>query len=95
MKKKYKFKLIDGEFTPSDAGYVLLAFVNSKISFHSRESFGITIRTSGDISFHENRIKQLKLTNSDIKKVVDYASENKLHLKINGTIDIQLIDEQA
>lgn len=93
MEQQHTYKLIDGEFKPSDAKSILFTLVNSKINFHRLESFGITIRTSGDISFHENRIKELAQTNVDIKKVMDYAAENKLRLKINGTIEIELINE--
>ncbi len=94
MEKQKTFKLIDGEFVPSDARNILFTLVNGKINFHSQESFGIKIRTSGDTSFHEKRIKELTQTNIDIKKMVDYAKENKLRLKINGTIEITLINEK-
>ena len=95
MEKQKTFKLIDGEFAPSDARNILFALVNSKINFHSRESFGITIRTSGDTSFHEKRIKELTQTNVEIKKVMDYANENQLRLKIEGTIEIKLINKKG
>lgn len=95
MEKQKAFRLIYGEFTPSDARNILFTLVNSKINFHSMESFGITIRTSGDTSFHEKRIKELTQTNIDIKKMMDYAKENKLRLKINGTIEITLINEKV
>jgi len=93
MEKMQIFKLIDGDFEPSEARSILFTLVNSKINFHSMESFGITIRTSGDTSFHEKRIKELAQTNVDIKKVLDYATENKLNLRINGNIEIGLLDE--
>jgi len=91
--REHTFKLIDGEFSPSEAGNILFTLVNSKINFHSTESFGITVRTSGDTSFHENRIKELAQTNTDIKQVINYAAEKNMRLKINGTIEIKLINE--
>lgn len=93
MKRKNTFKLIDGEFHPSDARNILFALINSKINFHSMESFGITVRTSGDTSFHKNRIKELTQTNVDIRKLMDYAEEKKFKLKINGSVDIRLIND--
>ena len=93
METSHTFKLIEGEFSPSEGWNILFALVNSKINFHSIESFGISVRTSGDTSLHEKRIKELLQTNKDIKKMMDYAIENKLRLKINGTVNIQLIDE--
>jgi hypothetical protein len=90
MKNKQDFKLIDGQFTPLEAKSILFTLVNSKINFHSMESFGITIRSSGDVSLHEKRIRELKKTNTDIKKLMDYALKNKLQVKVNGNIVIQL-----
>ena len=93
MEEIQTFKLIEGEFKSDEARGILFTLINSKINFHSMESFGITIRTSGDTSFHEKRIKELAQTNIDIKKVMDYAAENNLRLKINGTIEIKLVNE--
>ncbi len=93
MKKKQTYKLIDGDFDPSEAQSILFALINSKINFHSLESFGIRERTCGDTSFHEKRIKELAQTNVDIKKIVKYAEENKLSLRISGNIEIKLMDE--
>lgn len=95
MEKQKAFRLIDGEFAPSDARNILFTLVNSKINFHSMESFGISIRTGGDTSFHEKRIKELAQTNIDIKEMMDYANENKLRLKIKGTIEIKLINKKG
>lgn len=94
MKKEHQFKLIDGEFSPSEARSILSNLVSSKISFHSAESFRITIKTSGDTSFHEKRIKELKQTTTDIKQVMAYAAENNMRIKINGTMEVRLINEQ-
>ncbi|AWH86510.1 hypothetical protein HYN59_15955 [Flavobacterium album] len=39
-----KFKLIEGAFTVSEARELILALLEYKINFHSRESFGSEIR---------------------------------------------------
>lgn len=93
MVKQHTYKLIDGEFKPSEARSILFALITSKINFHSMESFGITVRTSGDNSFHEKRIKELAQTNRDVRDLMDYAEENKFRLRINGVIEIKLINE--
>ena len=93
METMNSFKLVDGQFTSSEARSILFALINSKINFHSMESFGIRERISGDTSFHQKRIKELAQTNIDIRKVLDYAEKNKLQLRIDGTIEIKLIDE--
>lgn len=93
MNQAHVFKLLDGNFTISEARSVLFTLVNSKIKFHSTESFGIRIRTDGDTSYHENRIKQLEQTKIDIRKLLDYADTNKMSLHIDGDIEIKLIIE--
>lgn len=93
METIHSFKLIDGQFTSSEARSILFALVNSKINFHSMESFGIRERTSGDSSFHEKRIKELAQTNIDMKKMLDYAERNMLQLRIDGFLEIKLINE--
>jgi hypothetical protein len=92
VEKSYNFTLIDGQSTPSKARNVMFALVNSKINFHSMKSFGITVRSSGDTSFHEKRIRELREANVDIKKVMDYAMENGMELKIHGEVEITLLD---
>ena len=93
MEQDYKFKLIQGEFAPDEAKSILFTLVNSKINFHQMESFGITVRSSGDTSFHENRIKQLTQSNVDIRRVIEYAAENNLRLKITSNIEIKFVNE--
>lgn len=95
MKKQQTFKLIDGEFEPSEAKSILFTLVNSKINFHSLESFGITIRNNGDTSVHKKRIEELTQTNSEIHKLIDFASKNNKILKINGLIEIELMNDSG
>lgn len=92
METEHSFKLIAGKFIPQEARSILFTLVNSKINYHAMESFGITVRTSGDTSFHKNRIKELSNANIEIRKVLDYAEKNNLYLSIEGDIEIKLID---
>ena len=41
MKKIEKYKLIEGQFSPSDSINILFALFNSKINFHQLEAFRI------------------------------------------------------
>lgn len=93
MKNTKNFKLIKGTFTSSDAKAVLFSLINSKINFHSSESFGIKIRESGDTSVHEKRIAELSKANKSINKLLDQASKKGLKVKVNGTIEVELINE--
>lgn len=92
MDQQHTFKLIEGEFDAGSAWNILFTLVNSKINFHAMESFGISIRTGGDTSFHDKRIRELTQTTVDIKKALDYAEANNLRLKISSLISVQFVD---
>ena len=91
MEKTGNFKLIEGKFDPSEANSILFTLVNSKINFHSLESFGITERSSGDTSKHEKRILELRKANIDIKELLNFAVENDFLVKIESNIKIKFI----
>jgi hypothetical protein len=94
METAQQFKLIDGKFEPSEARSVLFALINSKINFHSLESFGISVRSSGDTSFHDKRINELRQAYVNISKFLDYALNNNCDLEINGNININLVPKK-
>ena len=91
MKSKNILKLIDGNFTPAEAGSVLFALISTKINYHSMEAFSIKERTNGDVSKSENRIQELKITAKGLKEIIDLANERQYNLKIKGTIEINFI----
>lgn len=92
MKNKQDFKLIDGQFAPSEAKNILFALINSKINFHSLESFGITVRSNGDVSAHEKRIKELRATNVDMNTLIDLAEKTKMEVRVNSMITIEFVN---
>ncbi|MBL7932206.1 MAG: hypothetical protein JNL60_09895 [Bacteroidia bacterium] len=92
MKKQYK--LIDGTFEPNEAKNILFALFNSKINFHAMESFGITIRTSGDTSAHDLRIKQLSKASSEIMALMRKAEKKNQILKIDGIVTINILSKK-
>ena len=92
MGKQKTIKLIDGQFKPSEAKSILFALINSKINFHSMESFGITVRSSGDVSHHEKRIKELRATNAEVKNFLDNATKSNQEIVLHGNIEIELVN---
>ena len=85
------FKLINGTFQPEEARNILFNLVNTKINFHAMESFGISIRSSGDTSFHENRIKELTKVNHDLKVLIDRARQQNMEVVLTGDIKVTLL----
>jgi hypothetical protein len=94
MEKHQTFKLIDGQFDPSEAKNILFALINSKIHFHSLESFGITVRSNGDVSVHEKRIKELREANIDMNRLLDLAEKSKMQVKVNSVITIEFVNAE-
>jgi hypothetical protein len=90
MKKIEKYKLIEGQFSPSDSINILFALFNSKINFHQLESFRIqeTNHNSRLSSQHEQRAIELKEAYLLMKSIVKLASDNNMDLEIHGNIDI-------
>jgi uncharacterized FlaG/YvyC family protein len=91
MNTKRKFKLIEGNFTPQEAGIMLYDLIASKIQFHNRESLSIQLKTNGDISNSKNRVEQLKDTREQMEQFINYAKENNLKLEISADIEIKLV----
>lgn len=84
------YKLIEGQFSPSDSINILFALFNSKINFHQLESFRAQELNSSNsgVSQHEQRAIELKEAYLLMKAIVNNASENNMDLEIHGTIKI-------
>ena len=92
MKANYNYKLIDGEFSPSEAKKILMDLINTKINYHNLDGFSNHIRFNAAISHHENRVEQLSQTRESIKILTELAANYNLKLKISSEIIIELIE---
>lgn len=88
MKNEQVFKLIDGVFTPEEAGKVLTALINSKINHHNLEDFSNHIRFNNDLSHSKKRVVELNEAKEKIKNLLEVAEANGLNLVVNSTIEI-------
>lgn len=97
MQKLNTFKLVEGQFTPSDSINILFALFNSKINFHQLESFKIQERNSNNKNFlqHENRIVELKEAYLLMKAMIKEASDDNMDLQIHGNIKIKAIKRDS
>lgn len=93
MNKIQNYKLIEGQFSPSDSINMLFALFNSKINFHQLESFRIQETNSLNNGFnqHEQRAVELKEAYLLMKAIVNNASEENMDLEIHGSIEIKPI----
>ncbi|HNP21077.1 MAG TPA: hypothetical protein PKM63_01415 [Panacibacter sp.] len=92
MNKSHSFKLIHGTFSPSGASEVLFGLISSKIHFHSMENFSSNERFGKDKPNSQRRIKALKKVQGSIKKIVEAADKKGKQLKIDGNIEITVIE---
>ena len=93
MGKVQKYKLVEGQFSPSDSINILFALFNSKINFHQLESFRIQESSSLNNGFnqHEQRAVELKEAYLLMKAIVNNASKENMDLEIHGNIEIKPI----
>lgn len=89
MNTKHNLKLIEGKFTPIEAGEVLFGLISYKINYHQMELFSNEERFGKDLSNSKKRIDELKTVHSSLKKIIDLTSKKGQILKINCVIEIQ------
>ncbi|TDE53884.1 hypothetical protein [Flavobacterium sp. GT3P67] len=90
MKKEYQFKLIEGQFAPSEAGKVIFSLINSKINFHNLEAFSSRIRYNEEDPHSKNRLESLLDASEYIKQLIGEASSKGMGLRIDSVIQIVL-----
>ncbi|MDI1305314.1 MAG: hypothetical protein PSX42_10795 [bacterium] len=90
MEKEYQFKLVEGQFAPSEAGKVLFSLINSKINYHNLEIFSNQIRFDEENPHSKIRIKTLSDASEYIKELIKEGSLQDMELKIDGVIQIIL-----
>lgn len=90
MEESFKFKLIEGNFTPPEAGKVLFNLINSKIGYHQLEKFGIQERTNGDVSRAEGRINALKTVNKELLSFLNEANDKGMEFSIKSIVTIKV-----
>ncbi len=88
MNTKHNLKLIDGNFSPIEAGKVLFGLISYKINYHQMEMFSNEERFGKDLSNSKKRIDELKTAHASLKELIDHGSEKGQILKINCVIEI-------
>ena len=93
METIHQFKIIDGDFSASEARQVLMNMLSSKISFHSMEIFSIQERFNGDVSRSVKRIRELKAIGDSLNTIFDDTAAKGMKLRIKGSIELRLVGE--
>ena len=90
MKKEYQFKLVEGQFSPFEAGKVLFSLINSKVNYHNLEIFSNQIRFSKENPHSKMRQETLLDASAYIKELIKEAAEMDMDLQIEGVIQLVL-----
>ncbi len=95
MENIQQLTLIDGTFAPAEAGKVLSDLISRKINYHQLEMFSNEERFGKDISNSKKRIEALKITQTELRKIIEYAVEKQYQLQVNGFIEIKFLKNKV
>ncbi len=89
----HDLKLIEGEFTPSEALDIINGLIKQKINFHKVHRLSMF---EGDVncdtSIDDNRVSQLLKSKEDFKAFYNEAKTLNKNVKISGTLEFEFID---
>ena len=90
MENKHDIKIIDGVFTPLEAGRLLSAIITSKINYHRIDAFSNEERLGYDPVRSQRRVEFLRDANKSIKQIMEYAFREGYSVNLSGSIEIKL-----
>jgi nitrogen regulatory protein PII len=94
MEKKQEFKLIDGEFSQTEAMEVLNNVFSGKIQFHQTKNFSSQIRFGKEDEFSIKKIAQLKESIEKISKMIKEAKMGDGKIKITSVVNISFSNSE-
>ncbi|MFY0672996.1 MAG: hypothetical protein JXQ87_06305 [Bacteroidia bacterium] len=92
-KRKYVFKLVDGDYSIGQTNNILFDLINSKINFHNTEIFKNQEKYGENSPHSEKRIAELKAVMETLTKVLEIADDKGKNLRVKSTIEIEYINK--
>ncbi len=93
MKTKQNIQLVDGEFTPSEASDVIMSLIDQKINFHKLQRLALCEGFYGaDTEYPDGRIGELEVERDIARDFISQVRYQGKKLKINGILEITLVD---
>ncbi|NNF35851.1 MAG: hypothetical protein HKN68_17220 [Saprospiraceae bacterium] len=84
-----KIRLVDGQFTPSEASDVVSSLINEKINFHKIQRLGMFIHDEDEDAAELNgRVQELIDERKKAKAIIAEARAKGYNVKINGILEI-------
>ena len=94
-KIKQKIQLVKGDFSPSDASYVITSLIDEKINFHKIQRLqkweGNHNASTGDL---DDRITDLEKEKEIAREFINKARKQNGKLNINGVLEITISENQ-
>jgi hypothetical protein len=88
-----KVQLIEGEFTPMESLDVINSLIKEKINFHKIHRLSLCEGDeNSNTNFDDSRVKELQAEKENFKQIYLEAKQLNKRVKINGIIEIELID---
>ena len=95
-KIKQKVQLVKGEFSPSDASFVIMSLIDEKINFHKIQRLqkweGNHHANTSDL---DDRISQLEKEKEIAREFIAKSRKQNCKLSINGVLEITIADNQS
>ena len=89
----HKVQLIDGEFTPSEASFLVNTLIEEKINFHKLHRLAICEgNILSDTTFDDSRVGELLEEKDTFKRLYQEAKAAGKKLKINGILEVEILD---
>jgi hypothetical protein len=88
MKTTETIKLIDGNFSPTDAKELLMNLFINKINFHQNKNFSSHERFGKEDETATRRIPKLKESVEAISRIVNEATAQNQNIVITSTVNI-------
>ena len=87
--KEQKIRLVDGEFTPSEACDIVNALLDQKINFHKLQRLAMWEgNINANASFPNHRIEELEAEKKRFKEYMRDARKQGAMVNIKGILDI-------
>ncbi|MFD2517056.1 hypothetical protein [Salinimicrobium flavum] len=88
-----ELKLIEGQFSPTDAKELLLNLIGSKIQFHTNKNFSTEICTGAPDIKSLEKIFSLRSTRERLILILREAQNEDLSIEIKSTVQIYFTDK--
>ncbi len=95
MIKAENLKLISGTFNAEEAARILFGLVKNKINFHNLEIAHIQETGVGNPEKSEQRLKELKHLEKEIKYIIEEAKHENVDLNIESLINISMTKQKV